>query len=223
MFQQRDDRNELKFKRRRERLVESLREKGIRDERLLSAIGRVPRHLMIDTALEERAYRDTALPIGQGQTISQPYTVACQTELLNVQPGDRILEVGTGSGYQAAILCEMGADVFSIERQEKLYERAREMLRTLGYEVMLKLGDGTMGWSAYSPYDSIVVTAGAPSIPEALVDQLAIGGRLVVPVGDAERQIMYRVTRVDEDEFEEERFDAFKFVPLIGRKGWQED
>lgn len=217
------ERNNLKFRQRRRRLVETLREKGIEDERVLEVFGRVPRHRFIDTALEDRAYEDTALPIGKRQTISQPYTVARQTELLKVMPEDRVLEVGTGSGYQAAILHELGAEVYSVERHEELYERARTILRNMGCHVQLKLGDGTLGWSAYAPYDAIVVTAGAPDVPAGLLEQLMVNGRLVVPVGDARKQEMVRVTKVREEEFEEERFSHFKFVPLIGEKGWTDE
>jgi protein-L-isoaspartate(D-aspartate) O-methyltransferase len=211
-----------KYKKHREKLVNLLRNKGIQDEQVLRAVEAVPRHKMLDTVFEHKAYKDTALPIGKGQTISQPYTVAKQTELLQLTKGDKVLEIGTGSGYQAAILCEMGMDVYSIERHKELYERARSMLRDMGYRPHLKLGDGSLGWSAYAPYDAIVVTAGAPSIPEHLEQQLTIGGRLVVPVGDSEKQVMVRVTRVDENNVQEERFDAFKFVPLIGEEGWEE-
>jgi protein-L-isoaspartate(D-aspartate) O-methyltransferase len=214
-------RTNRKFINRRNRLVESLRTKGIHDEAILSAINTVPRHVFIDTALEHRAYEDSALPIGKGQTISQPYTVAAQTQLLKVKPGDKILEIGTGSGYQAAILCEMGADVYSVERHEELYLKAREILQSLGYRIRIKWGDGTLGWSAYAPYDGIVVTAGAPVIPQELIRQLKIEGRLVVPVGDHDKQLMTRITRVSEDAYEEERFNHFKFVPLIGEKGWK--
>ena len=201
-------------------MVKTIEEKGIKDQRVLQAIHAIPRHLFVDTAFENRAYEDSALPIGKGQTISQPYTVAAQTELLEVEKGDKILEIGTGSGYQAAVLCELGADVYSVERHEKLYRSAKEILQELGYRPNLKLGDGTLGWSAYAPYDAIVVTAGAPVVPEDLKHQLKIGGRLVVPVGDQKSQVMYRITRTGEDEFREERLNHFKFVPLIGEKGW---
>ena len=213
--------NNPKFKQRRQRLVETLADKGINDKRVLEAFNMVPRHIFVDTALQDRAYKDTALPIGKEQTISQPYTVARQTELLEVKPGEKVLEIGTGSGYQAAILCELGAEVYTVERHKELYQKARSMLRELGYSVRAKLGDGTMGWSAYAPYDAIVVTAGAPVVPEDLVDQLALNGRLVVPVGDDKRQEMIRIIKIREDEFEEEHFSDFKFVPLIGKKGWQ--
>lgn len=211
-----------RFVRPRKQLVEHLKKKGIKDPKVLAAIGKIPRHKLIDTALYPKAYNDTALPIGMGQTISQPFTVAAQTELLVIEPGDKILEIGTGSGYQCMILCEMGADVYSVERHKELYHRAKESLRELGYSAMLKVGDGTLGWSTYAPYDGIVVTAGAPVVPDDLVQQLNIGGRLVIPVGDDEKQMMLRITRVGENEFEREELADFKFVPLIGEKGWGE-
>ncbi|PAU93650.1 protein-L-isoaspartate O-methyltransferase [Aliifodinibius salipaludis] len=210
-----------KFKQRRRRLVQALADKGIEDQRVLDAFNIVPRHVFVDTALQDRAYKDTALPIGKEQTISQPYTVARQTELLEVQPGEKVLEIGTGSGYQAAILCELGANVYTVERHDKLYKKAKSTLKELGYSIRAKLGDGTLGWSAYAPYDAIVVTAGAPVVPEDLIEQLNINGRLVVPVGDDKRQEMVRLIKIREDEFEEEHFSDFKFVPLIGEKGWQ--
>jgi protein-L-isoaspartate(D-aspartate) O-methyltransferase len=212
--------SDRKYKHRRNTLADRIREKGIEDERLIEAVRAVPRHVLVDTALEHRAYEDIALPISSGQTISQPYTVAAQTELLKVKEGDKVLEIGTGSAYQAAILCEMGADVYSVERHEELYHRAKENLRKMGYRAHLKLGDGTKGWSAYAPYDAIVVTAGAPEVPDSLLDQLAVGGRLVIPVGSRNSQVMMRVTRKSVDEFETERFQHFRFVPLIGKEGW---
>ncbi len=215
------DANNPKFKQRRTRLVNTLAEKGIKDHRVLEAFSMVPRHLFVDTALQNRAYKDTALPIGKEQTISQPYTVARQTELLEVKPGEKVLEIGTGSGYQAAILCELGAEVYTVERHKELYEKARSTLKELGYSVRFKLGDGTLGWSAYDPYNAIVVTAGAPVVPDDLVEQLSINGRLVVPVGGENRQEMVRITKIREEEYEEEHFSDFKFVPLVGEKGWQ--
>jgi protein-L-isoaspartate(D-aspartate) O-methyltransferase len=215
-------RHQLKFKQRRKALIEKLREKGIENERVLDAFAHVYRHVFVDTAFEDQAYKDTALPIGMDQTISQPYTVARQTELLKVFPGDKVLEIGTGSGYQAAILCELGAKVYTVERHRKLYEKAQDTLHELGYSVQMKLGDGSMGWSAYGPYDAIVVTAGAPVLPDDLVDQLNVNGRLVVPVGNAKKQEMIRVTKARENEFEEERYKDFKFVPLVGEKGWKD-
>lgn len=214
------NRSKKRFSRRRAELVKTIEDKGIKDQRVLQAIHSIPRHIFVDTAFENRAYEDSALPIGNGQTISQPYTVAAQTELLELEEGDKILEIGTGSGYQAAVLCELGADVYSVERHEKLYRSAKEILQELGYRPHLKLGDGTLGWSAYAPYDAIVVTAGAPVVPEDLKDQLKIGGRLVVPVGDQKSQVMVRIIRTGEDEYKEEKLNYFKFVPLIGEKGW---
>lgn len=212
--------HQRKFSQRRNELVEVIREKGIADENVLKAVGVVPRHLFMDTALEKRAYEDTALPISCGQTISQPYTVAAQTELLEIKKGSKILEIGTGSGYQAAILCQMGADVYSVERHEFLYQTTKKLLQSLGYRPMLKYGDGTLGWSAYAPYDGIVVTAGAPVVPQNLTSQLSVGGKLVVPVGSQKSQQMIRITREFEDSFKEEKFQNFKFVPLIGENGW---
>lgn len=211
-----------RFVRPRKQLVETLRKKGIQDERVLQAIGKIPRHKLVDTALHTKAYNDTALPIGMGQTISQPYTVAAQTELLDIEEGEKILEIGTGSGYQCMILCELGADVYSVERHNELYHRAKEALRDFGYKAMLKVGDGTLGWSTYAPYDGIVVTAGAPVVPDDLVQQLNVGGRLVIPVGNDETQTMLKITRISENEYEREELADFKFVPLIGDKGWGE-
>lgn len=211
-----------KFTRPRQMLVEELRQKGIRDARVLSAIGKIPRHKLIATALHNLAYSDTALPIAKGQTISQPYTVAAQTELLEVKPGDKILEIGTGSGYQTMILCEMDAEVYTVERHPELYNNAKEAVRKEGYRAMHKLGDGTLGWSAYAPYDGIIVTAGAPEVPQNLIKQLNIGGILVIPVGDEESQKMLKITRVNEEEYSQEEYDNFKFVPLIGEKGWDD-
>jgi len=214
------ERNSRKFLNRRKKLTSKLREKGISDEKVLQAIEQIPRHLFVDSALENRAYEDGALPISCGQTISQPYTVAAQTELLEVEKEDKVLEIGTGSGYQAAILCQMGAEVYSVERHEPLYMSARNILKELGFRPHLKCGDGTLGWSAYAPYDGIVVTAGAPVVPEDLIQQLSVGGILIVPVGDQKLQTMTKITRVSEDEFKQEQLRQFKFVPLIGEKGW---
>ncbi|MEX0684878.1 MAG: protein-L-isoaspartate(D-aspartate) O-methyltransferase [Balneolales bacterium] len=214
--------DDLKFKRRRLALVEELREKGIKDEKVLAAFESIPRHIFVDSALANKAYADTALPIELGQTISQPFTVARQTELLTIKPGDKILEIGTGSGYQCAILCEMGARVYSIERHKELYERSRDLMKLLNYRPTLKAGDGTLGWSAYALYQGIVVTAGAPVMPEDLLRQLDIGGRLIVPVGDSKQQVMHRITRTGENDYDDENFSSFKFVPLIGEKGWGE-
>ncbi|MCC5935203.1 MAG: protein-L-isoaspartate(D-aspartate) O-methyltransferase [Candidatus Cyclonatronum sp.] len=209
-----------KYRLRRDKLVQTLLRKGIVVKPVLEAIGRIPRQLFIDSAFDARAYDDSPLPIGHGQTISQPYTVARQTELLCPQPGERILEVGTGSGYQAAVLLELGVKLYSIERLRPLHERARDTLRALGYtQMQLKCGDGTQGWRAYAPFDGIIVTAGAPVVPEDLISQLADGGRLIIPVGDDQGQQMLRIIRKG-DEFIEEDHNTFKFVKLIGKKGW---
>jgi protein-L-isoaspartate(D-aspartate) O-methyltransferase len=204
----------------RNQLVKKLREKGIKDEAVLGAIGRVPRHVFFDDALLSHAYEDKAFPIGEGQTISQPYTVAFQTEKLQVKPGDRILEVGTGSGYQAAILLELGAIVYTIEYNKKLFERTREFLPTMGYRPYFLLGDGSKGYPPKAPYDKIIVTAGAPVIPDALVAQLKDPGKLIVPVGNLEKQCMYLLTKKNNSVITEE-FDQFAFVPLLGEKGWK--
>lgn len=199
----------------RNRLVQEVRRKGITDERVLDAIGRVPRHLFMDSSFVKLAYQDQAFPIGQGQTISQPYTVAVQTELLQIQPGDQVLEVGTGSGYQAAVLAEMGADVFSVERQKRLYEKTSNLLSSMNYKkVRLFLGDGYEGLPAFAPFDKILVTAGAEEIPSSLLVQLKTGGLMVVPVGKSD-QTMTRVKRISEDDFEQENFGKFAFVPML--------
>lgn len=204
----------------RRKLISTIKSKGITDEAVLAALGKVPRHIFFDNAFLEHAYQDKAFPIGQGQTISQPYTVAFQTMLLDIKPGSKILEIGTGSGYQASVLLEMGAKVFTIEYNKVLYTQTKEMLPKLGYRPVFKHGDGSLGWPIHAPYDGIVVTAGAPVVPEKLKEQLVIGGILVVPVGDNERQQMLKITRVNETEFETESFDYFAFVPLLGKEGW---
>ena len=211
-----------RFVRPRQKLVELLKEKGIKDTNVLNAIGKIPRHKLVDTALHNRAYADSALPIGLGQTISQPYTVAAQTELLELQKGDKILEIGTGSGYQCMVLCEIGAEVYSVERHNELYHRAKEAMKEEGYSPLLKSGDGTLGWPTYAPYDGIIVTAGAPVVPDDLIKQLKINGVLVIPVGDEKTQKMLKITRVSETEYKQDEYNDFKFVPLIGEKGWGE-
>lgn len=204
----------------RGKLVRKLRQKGIRDERLLEAVNKVPRHAFFDDALLNHAYEDKAFPIGEGQTISQPYTVAFQTEKLEIKPGDKVLEIGTGSGYQACILLEMGAKVYTIEYNRKLYQRTRDFLPELGYTPYFFFGDGSKGLPVRAPYDKIIVTAGAPIVPTALIDQLADNGILVVPVGDREKQKMIKVTR-RQGKLHKEEFDFFSFVPLLGEQGWK--
>jgi protein-L-isoaspartate(D-aspartate) O-methyltransferase len=205
----------------RKGLVKTLIGKGIRDEAILKAIEKVPRHFFFDAAFLEHAYQDKAFPIGEGQTISQPYTVAFQTQLLQVKPGDKVLEIGTGSGYQCCLLLEMGAKVYTIEQNRVLYNKAREFLSYMGYKAYYKLGDGTMGWPTFSPYDKILVTAGAPHVPGALIDQLNKPGILVIPVGNKEHQKMIRVMKDEEGRLQEGEHDYFRFVPLVGKDGWK--
>lgn len=210
------------FRRRRQRLVALLREKGITDERVLAALGTVPRHAFVDSGFIQRAYEDEALPIGRKQTISQPFTVAYQTQMLAPAPGAKVLEIGTGSGYQGAILCELGVRLFSIERHRYLHDRAKRILADLGYRPLLRYGDGMKGWAALAPFDGILVTAGATDIPKPLLQQLRVptddqpGGTLVIPVGDQDGgQRMHRITRTGEDTYETERTHNFRFVPLL--------
>ena len=204
----------------RKKLVALLRERGISDEGVLTAIGKVPRHFFFDETFWNQAYKDIAFPIGDGQTISQPYTVAYQTELLHIQKGDKVLEIGTGSGYQTCVLLELGAKVFTIERQENLFRRTIQVLPKMGYHPQFFLGDGSMGIAEQAPYDKIIVTAGAPLVPEILLKQLKVGGILVIPVGDANEQKMVTVLRVSETDFEKIVLDTFRFVPLLGDQAW---
>lgn len=204
----------------RNKLVKILQKKGISDPRVLAAIGKVPRHLFFDNALLEHAYQDKAFPIGEGQTISQPYTVAFQTEKLEIKAGDKVLEIGTGSGYQACILLELGAKVYTIEYNRNLYEIAKAFLPKIGYKPYFFYGDGSKGLTSKAPFDKIIVTAGAPVIPNALTDQLADNGILVIPVGDREKQKMVRIMRKGGRLLKEE-YDNFAFVPLLGEEGWE--
>jgi len=202
----------------RKQLVSQLRAKGIKDEAVLEAINTVPRHLFMDSGFVDHAYVDKAFPIAADQTISQPYTVARQTELLQVRSGDKVLEVGTGSGYQTAVLLEMGAQVYTIERQNELFKKTKRFLPKIGYRPKkLIFGDGYKGYPEEAPYNGILVTAGAPEIPRALLSQLAVGGRLVIPVGN-KVQLMTVLTRTDSKKFEKETFGQYRFVPLLGDK-----
>lgn len=202
----------------RNQLVEGLRNKGISDEKVLEAIRNVPRHQLMDSSFLEYAYQDKAFPIGSGQTISQPYTVAFQTQLLEVEENMKVLEIGTGSGYQALILLGMGAKVFTIERQLKLYKKTKLFFEKHRHKIQIFHRDGYLGLPAFAPYDRIIITAAAPEIPVPLRHQLKIGGMLVAPVGGSNLQTMIRLIRKSEDEFVEERYGGFVFVPLLPGK-----
>jgi protein-L-isoaspartate(D-aspartate) O-methyltransferase len=216
--------DEYLFLGKRKRLVEQLRSKGIRDNRVLAAIEKIPRHLFFDDsaarpALLDHAYSDKALPIGAGQTISQPYTVAFQTENLNLQPGEKVLEIGTGCGYQTAVLLEMGAKVYSIERQKTLYDKTKLFLPYLGYKgAKLTYGDGYKGWPQFAPYDKILVTAGAPYIPNDLLVQLKVGGVILIPLGEGDVQEMVWLFKKSETAFDKKILGKFRFVPLLQNK-----
>ncbi len=211
------------FRIQREELVDQLTKKGISDLAVIKALGTVPREKFIENTMHHMAYKDVALPIGYEQTISQPYTVAFMTQLLNIKkPGKKILEIGTGSGYQAAVLFEMQAEVYSIERNLDLHHRTTKLFDKLGIRVHAKYGDGTIGWKEFAPFDGIIVTAGSPIIPNHLKEQLSIGGRLIIPVGDRKSQKLYLIKKISEKEFDSEVIPEFSFVPLIGREGWKQ-
>lgn len=208
----------FKHKGLRKKLIQTIKSKGINNTNVLSAIGKVPRHLFMDSGFIDHAYQDKAFPIGADQTISQPFTVAFQTQLLEVNKGDKVLEVGTGSGYQAAVLCELGANVYSIERQGELYKKAVNFLPSINYyPKKIIYGDGYKGLEEEAPFDSIIVTAGAPFVPKTLLNQLKIGGRLVIPVGE-NIQVMTLYIRVSEKKFNMNEYGEFQFVPLLKEK-----
>lgn len=211
------------YQKEREQMVESqLARRGIKDKRVLDAMRQVPRHLFIPDDMRGLAYCDGPLPIGQGQTISQPYIVALMTELLELTGQEKVLELGTGSGYQAAILSHLAHQVYSVERHATLAQQAEKVLAQLGYtNVVIKVGDGTLGWPEYSPYEAIIVTAGAPDVPHPLTEQLADGGRLVAPVGSQWSQVLVKVRRQG-DLLTRERLTPVAFVPLVGEYGWKE-
>lgn len=211
----------------RKELVGKLRESGIVDTEVLNAIGRVRRELFVKEEFKNYSYDNIALPLNSNQTISQPYTVAFMTELLKISRGEKVLEIGTGSGYQSAVLKELGTDVYSIERIKELAETASQKLNSLGYKVKVKLDDGTKGWSEYAPFNKIIVTAGSPKIPKPLLEQLAINGRMVIPVGNETSQKLLLIVKSENDadkkgepKYKFREYQDFKFVPLIGEEGW---
>jgi protein-L-isoaspartate(D-aspartate) O-methyltransferase len=214
-----------RYAKQRKKMVDSqIRSRGVRDERVLRAMEKIPRHLFIDEGLIDQAYNDNPLPIGEKQTISQPYIVALMTEALELKGREKVLELGTGSGYQAAILAELADRVFTIERIASLAQKARKLLESLNYyNVVIRVGDGTYGWREESPFDAIAVSAGSPSIPRMLVEQLAIGGRLVIPVGGRYSQSLIKLTRLSEnpDDVKKEDLGGCRFVSLIGEHGWK--
>ena len=204
-----------KHKGMRKQLIDQLRKKGITDERVLTAFDAIPRHFFLDLAFEQQAYSDVAFQIGSGQTISQPYTVAFQTSILELKKGEKVLEIGTGSGFQSCILCAMGMKVFSIERQKELHIKAKKIIDYFGFTPKLFFGDGYEGKKTFAPFDKILVTCGAPFVPEKLVQQLKIGGMMVIPVGDLDIQEMHRITKISDTEYKEEVFGNFSFVPML--------
>jgi protein-L-isoaspartate(D-aspartate) O-methyltransferase len=207
-----------KHKGMRKLLVKELQAKGIENQKVLDAFMAIPRHFFLDLAFLEQAYSNQAFQIGAGQTISHPYTVAFQTSLLEIKRGDKILEIGTGSGFQTSILCEMGAKVFSIERFKELHSKAKQIIHHFNFNPRLSFGDGYLGWPVFAPFDSILVTCGAPFVPEELKNQLKVGGRLVIPLGEGAVQRMKRYIKISETEFQEEDYGDFSFVPMLENK-----
>jgi len=199
-------------------LVDELRGKGISDESVLDMINEIPRHQFLDNAFVQFAYQDKAFPIGSGQTISQPYTVAFQTELLQLNSYDKVLEVGTGSGYQAAVLCGLDAEVYTIERQKELFKKTKDFLPKLGYNCNFYYGDGYKGLDKFAPFDKIIVTCGAPQIPEGLIKQLKVGGRMVAPIGSGDVQVMHLIEKLSETETKITTHGEFSFVPMLNNK-----
>ena len=199
-------------------LVDGIREKGIKDERILNAINTIPRHLFMDNAFIQFAYKDKAFPIGSGQTISQPYTVALQTQLLDVKSHDKILEIGTGSGYQAAVLKALDLDVYTIERQKDLFQRAQEFLPEIGYNCNFFYGDGYKGLPNFAPFDRIIIICGAIEIPRALLSQLKLGGKMVAPIGEGDIQVMHLIEKVSEEDHKITTHGKFSFVPMLSDK-----
>jgi protein-L-isoaspartate(D-aspartate) O-methyltransferase len=210
-----------KYKGLRRQLAETIHRKGIKDQAVLEALEKIPRHFFLDSAFAEHAYEDKPMPIGCDQTISQPYTVAYQSELLKIKKGDKVLEIGLGSGYQACILRELGAEVYSIDRIPSLVDKSKKLLSDMGYDIHVFHGDGSRGLPQYAPFDKILVTAAAPDIPESLKTQLKLQGIMIIPVGTKQSQKMIRIIRSGENTYEKTEFDYFRFVPLIGKEGWE--
>ncbi len=208
------------YKVRRDNLISQLRNAGISDEQTLKAMSALPREKFVPDIIKSRSYEDSALPIGSQQTISQPFTVAFMTASIKLKHSERVLEIGTGSGYQAAVLAMCGAKVYTIERHWELYNSAKKTFAELGLSIQSRFGDGTIGWSEHAPFDAIIVTAGAPEIPQSLLLQLVVGGRIIIPVGDEHAQIMKYIVRKSEHEFDSIDLKEFRFVPLIGKEGW---
>ena len=212
------------YKKQRMRMVETqIRARGISDARVLAAMETIPRHIFVDDGLQDQSYQDNPLPIGEGQTISQPYIVALMSQAMEISKKDKVLEIGTGSGYQTAILAELADQVFSIERIAKLASKARKCLDALGYfNVAIRVGDGTYGWKEEAPFNAIIITAGGPSLPQNLLSQLAVGGRIVLPIGERQSQTLYKVTRLSEDitDIKKENLGGCRFVDLIGDYAW---
>ena len=203
------------------KMIKRLRESGITNELVLEAMAKIPREKFVPQGMEHQAYDEKALPIGFGQTISHPYTVAFMTQTLQIKPGDRVLEIGTGSGYQCAVLCALGCHLFSVEIVHTLADRARKMMKYLNYICAIKSGDGSIGWPQYAPYDKIIVTAGAPVPPARLLEQLNPGGRMIIPVGTFEEQDLYLYIRTEKG-IQEFVLEKFKFVPMRGKEGWKQ-
>jgi protein-L-isoaspartate(D-aspartate) O-methyltransferase len=202
----------------RRQLVRELSDRGIKSKQVLDCFEAIPRHYFLDNAFAEQAYSNTAFQIGSGQTISHPYTVAFQTELLNIQKGEKILEIGSGSGFQTCVLCEMGAKVFSIERHKELHLKAKNIVRHLKYNARLSFGDGYKGLPTFAPFDKIIITCGAPDIPEELINQMKIGGVMIIPIGEGVEQQMKKIVKVSDSEITVEDFGVFKFVPMLENK-----
>lgn len=202
----------------RRQLVRELSDRGIKSKQVLDCFEAIPRHYFLDNAFAEQAYSNTAFQIGSGQTISHPYTVAFQTELLDIQKGEKILEIGSGSGFQTCVLCEMGAKVFSIERHKELHLKAKNIVRHLKYNARLSFGDGYKGLPTFAPFDKIIITCGAPDIPEELVNQMKIGGVMIIPIGEGVEQQMKKIVKVSDSEITIEDFGVFKFVPMLENK-----